>query len=72
MKLLLDTHVFIWFLAGDIRLSSSARALITTPTHERFVSMATAWEIAIKMSLGKLTIQSSFDELFPTQLQNFS
>jgi PIN domain nuclease of toxin-antitoxin system len=69
VKLLLDTHIFIWFLAGDSRLNPSDRALIESPSQQCFVSIVTAWEIAIKMSLGKLTMQSSFNELFPTQLQ---
>ncbi len=68
MRLLLDTHVFIWFLMGDTRLKATVRTLIETPTHQRFVSIATAWEMAIKMSLGKLTMQSSFNQLFPGEL----
>jgi len=51
VKLLLDTHIFIWFLAGDTRLSPSDRALIEAPTQQCFVSIVTAWEIAIKIDI---------------------
>lgn len=54
MRLLLDTHAFLWWLAGDIRLSKRVRALIASDDHEVFVSAASAWEIATKHRLGKL------------------
>jgi len=53
MNLLLDTHVLLWWLAGSHRLRSPVRALITSSPRV-YVSAATAWEIAIKRSLGKL------------------
>jgi PIN domain nuclease of toxin-antitoxin system len=46
MRLLLDTHTFIWFVLNDAQLSRSADALITDPTNDVFVSPATYWEIA--------------------------
>ncbi len=70
MKFLLDTHALLWFLDGDARLSSSARALIENPHHELFVSVASLWEIAIKVSLGKLTLIAPFETLFPEQLNH--
>jgi PIN domain nuclease of toxin-antitoxin system len=52
MRLLLDTHTFIWFVLNDTQLSRSADALITDPTNDVFVSPATYWEIAsIRYSL---------------------
>ena len=54
MTLLLDTHVFLWWLAGDERLSPSARAAIGDEHAVVLVSAASAWEIATKVRLGKL------------------
>ncbi|MDB4905482.1 MAG: twitching motility protein PilT [Gemmatimonadetes bacterium] len=55
MKLLLDTHALLWWLAGDARrLSRRARAAIAEPHHVAHVSAASAWEIATKQRLGKL------------------
>ena len=56
MRLLLDTHAFLWFVMGDPRLSSAARDAIEDPVHETWLSVASVWEIAIKHSLGKLTL----------------
>ncbi|MBV9867668.1 MAG: type II toxin-antitoxin system VapC family toxin [Abitibacteriaceae bacterium] len=66
MKLLLDTHSLIWFLSGDLRLSFPARQLIEDTNNERFVSIASLWEIAIKVSIGKLQLHRPFEELFST------
>ena len=54
MRLLLDTHSFVWFIEGSPRLSSRARELIETDAAEVYVSAATGWEIATKHRLGKL------------------
>ena len=71
MKLLLDTHTFLWFLADDPALSSNARTLIEEPENDRWLSLARLWEIAIKASLGKLEIAGSFEEFIVRQfLQN--
>ena len=68
MRLLLDTHAFLWFIMGDPSLSASARALIEDVANERFLSVAGLWEMAIKVSLGKLTLSAPFDVLIPQQL----
>jgi len=52
---LLDTHVLIWWLLADRRLSRKARNLVSNPGHRILVSSASAWEIATKHRLGKLT-----------------
>lgn len=67
MRLLLDTHAFLWFVGGDTSLSVPARSAIEDPDNEVFVSVASAWEVAIKVSLGKLrvdapTVEAFFDE----------
>lgn len=54
MRLLLDTHAFLWWLDGDRRLSRRARGLIANETNEIFVSAASAWEISTKARFGKL------------------
>ncbi len=53
MKLLLDTHIALWALADRSRLSSAARALLEDPDNECWVSSASAWELAIKVRVGK-------------------
>lgn len=69
MKLLLDTHTLLWFIAGSPDLSASARSLIEDASHDKFVSIASIWETAIKVSIGKMTLSAPFDALFPHQLQ---
>jgi PIN domain nuclease of toxin-antitoxin system len=54
VRLLLDTHALIWWLAGDRQLSVRARRAIGDETNEIFVSAASAWEVATKHRLGKL------------------
>lgn len=54
MRILLDTHAFLWWLAGNERLSEAARAVIANHENVILVSAASAWEIATKHRLGKL------------------
>ncbi len=68
MKYLLDTHTLIWFLMGDKKLSDKARGLIDNPDNRKFLSIASLWEIAIKVSLGKLALNKPVEKLFPEQL----
>lgn len=63
MRLLLDTHAFIWWSDADPRMSAAMRETVRE-ADEVFVSIASAWEIAIKVSLGKLV----FDETFGAAL----
>jgi len=63
VKLLLDTHAFLWFLAGDRRLSTVARRRIEDARNERFLSVASIWEMAIKSSLGKLDLDDPLAEV---------
>ena len=56
MKVLLDTHTFLWFIAGDSQLDVYARQLIEEPDNERYLSVASVWEITIKSSLGRLIV----------------
>jgi PIN domain nuclease of toxin-antitoxin system len=68
MRLLLDTHAFLWFIMGSPNLSAGARALIEDGANERFLSAASLWEMAIKVSTGKLTLSAPFDVLITDQL----
>ena len=54
MRLLLDTHAFLWWVTDDERLSPAAKQAAADPANEVFVSAASAWEIATKQRLGKL------------------
>ena len=54
MRILLDTHAFLWWLAGSPRLSGAAHAAIADPDNDILISAASAWEIATKYRLGKL------------------
>ena len=56
MKLLLDTHVLLWFLAADRRLGQHARGLIEDTSNTVLISIISLWEIALKSRLGKLRI----------------
>lgn len=68
MKLLLDTHTFLWFIMGNPKLSANARTFIEDQANEKFLSVASLWEIAIKVSIGKLALSAPFDTLIPQQL----
>ncbi len=54
MRLLLDTHVFLWWLADDRRLDSAKREAIRNPENDVYLSAASVWEIVIKQALGRL------------------
>ncbi len=60
MRLLLDTHAFLWFVTGDKRLSRRARRAIES--EEPFLSAVSVWEMAIKVSLGRLVLPAPVDE----------
>jgi PIN domain nuclease of toxin-antitoxin system len=59
MRLLLDTHIVLWWDADDPRLSPVLRAAIASPESEVFVSAASAWEIGIKRASGRLQVGAS-------------
>ena len=68
MNLLLDTHTFLWFIDDDPRLSAAAAAQIEHPAARVRVSVVTAWEIAIKLSTGKLRLDRPLAHLWPESL----
>jgi PIN domain nuclease of toxin-antitoxin system len=69
MSLLVDTHAFLWFMTGDRRLSRSARRAIEESDGGWWLSAASVWELAIKSSLGRLTLPASVDEYFSEKVQ---
>lgn len=66
MKVLLDTHVFLWYSAGDPRLSDYARSIVEDDMNVRLLSAASLIEIAIKQSLGRLILLDSFEQFINT------
>ena len=63
MQLLIDTHILIWFLEGNKLLPKSRRQIIANPQNDIFVSIASLWELAIKISIGKLTLAKSLADV---------
>ena len=68
MLLLLDTHAFLWWVEGAPTLSSGARRAIGTPANECLFSVASCWEMAIKLSLRKLRLDAPIERFVPEQL----
>lgn len=69
MKLLLDTHTFLWFIMGNTKLSNNTRKLMEDTGHEKLLSVVSIREMAIKASLGKLSFAEPFEVLIPQQLK---
>ncbi|MBA7556422.1 hypothetical protein ES705_49130 [subsurface metagenome] len=64
MNILLDTHALIWFLNGDSQLSDKAITEIKNIDNDKIISIASIWEIAIKISLNKFRFDKGFKKLF--------
>lgn len=62
--MILDTHAWLWYYLGDGQLSRHARAMIEDRTQTKFVSLASCWELAIKVSTGKYVLAETFFDLF--------
>jgi PIN domain nuclease of toxin-antitoxin system len=60
LRLLLDTHAALWFLARDSRLSATARDQLIDADNRVFLSAAVVWEVAVKRSVGKVTVPSEY------------
>ncbi|CAN5878548.1 type II toxin-antitoxin system VapC family toxin [soil metagenome] len=69
MRLLLDTHTFLWWTANDARLSQKAEAAVANASSEVFVSTVNGWEIAIKARLGKLPLPEAPDLFMARMVQ---
>lgn len=68
MRLLLDTHTFLWWVNDSPELSRRARTAIAGQRNECFLSLASCWEISIKVSIGKLEIPGAIDRFVQDQL----
>ena len=69
MRMLIDTHTFLWFVTNDSKLSDYALNLIENDTNEVLLSTLNLWEIAIKFSIGKLILHQPFQEFIDEELQ---
>ena len=69
MRLLVDTHAFLWFMAGDRRLRRAARRAIEESNGQWWLSAASVWELAIKSSLGRLTLPAPVDAYIAEKVQ---
>ena len=69
MNILLDTHIFLWFVFGDSGLSVYARSLIEDEVNTKFLSVASVWEMAIKHCINKLPLTLPFGEFILYQLE---
>jgi PIN domain nuclease of toxin-antitoxin system len=63
MNILLDTHTFLWYLQDSKELSSKSAEILEDSSNTLWLSIASLWEISIKLGLGKLSLQNSFSEL---------
>ncbi|MEW6608925.1 MAG: type II toxin-antitoxin system VapC family toxin [bacterium] len=69
MKLLLDSHIFLWFISGDKRLPEDMRDTIRNPINEVYLSIVSLWEAIIKYELGRLSLPQPPNIYLPIQRQ---
>ena len=70
MKYLLDTHIVLWFAENSSKLSDSAKTIILDETNEKYVSIASCWEVSIKLSLNKMELIGGTAEFFRVIQEN--
>jgi PIN domain nuclease of toxin-antitoxin system len=68
MKLLLDTHAFLWFVAGDPRIGKKAKKIMEGGGSRLYLSSASIWEMAIKASLGRLSFDGPFEDFMESKI----
>jgi PIN domain nuclease of toxin-antitoxin system len=71
VRLLLDTHAFLWFIVDDRQLSAKADAAISDPNNEIEVSPASYWEIAIKICLGKYSLPEPYEVFIAREIVSY-
>jgi PIN domain nuclease of toxin-antitoxin system len=71
MKLLLDTHVFLWWNEANPKLSRRARKLLADPANSLFLSVASAWEMTLKVRSGKLGLPAVPSVYVPARLNHY-
>ncbi|MFB2896352.1 type II toxin-antitoxin system VapC family toxin [Aerosakkonemataceae cyanobacterium BLCC-F50] len=67
MRILLDTHIFLWFISGDTRLLTDVRDAIRDPNNEVYLSSVSIWEAIVKYQLGKLPLPEPPETYLPKQ-----
>ena len=67
MRLLLDTHIFLWFVEGSSKLADAHREAIQNPANDAYLSVVSAWEATIKFQLGKLPLPEPPLSYFPSR-----
>ncbi|MBW4642217.1 MAG: type II toxin-antitoxin system VapC family toxin [Goleter apudmare HA4340-LM2] len=67
MKVLLDTHIFLWFISGDSRLSADVRDVVRDSDNEIYLSVVSVWECIVKYQLGKLPLPETPEMYLPKQ-----
>jgi PIN domain nuclease of toxin-antitoxin system len=67
MRLLLDAHIFLWFISADAQLPARWRDAIRDPGNEVFLSVVSIWEAMVKYALGKLSLPHPPEHYLPTQ-----
>jgi PIN domain nuclease of toxin-antitoxin system len=70
MSYLLDTHTFLWFIEGSSNLSKKARSVIENSQNKNYISIASIWEMAIKLSIGRLKLDVNMEDLKQEILKN--
>ena len=65
MEYILDTHTLIWFMNGDTNIPANTVDKIKNKNNDCYISIASLWEIAIKISVGKLTLDRPFNDIIP-------
>ena len=68
MRLLLDTHTFLWFVNDNPKLSNRLKELIEDTNNVSYLSVASLWEISIKFNLGKLTLDPNYEEFIEREV----
>jgi PIN domain nuclease of toxin-antitoxin system len=71
MRLLLDTHVFLWWNEADPRLSRRVRQLLADPENSLYLSVASAWEMTLKVQSGKLGLPAATAVYIPARLNHY-
>lgn len=69
MKLLLDTHTFLWLIIDDPKLSTNVKSIFLDSDNDIYLSMSSVWEMAIKVSLGKLILSEPFEKIIPREIK---
>ncbi len=72
MNLLLDTHIFLWYISGDTKLPALVRDMIRDPDNDVYLSVASVWEAIIKYQLGKLPLPQPAAQYLPRQRERHS